>query len=87
MKARFGVKKLRFATPQELLELTGLIPGSVPPFGGPILPFELFADLSVGAAHGRVAFNAGSLTHSIVMSTADWLAVARPDGFAFAKQA
>src|SRR3954466_15051009 len=32
-----GVKKLRFATKEELLELTGLVPGSVPPFGPPIL--------------------------------------------------
>ncbi len=64
--------------------MTGLVPGAVPPFGEPILGFELFADGKVGAEHGRVALNAGSLTHSIVMATADWIAVAQPKHFAFA---
>src|SRR5271168_4245353 len=39
VKRHLGVKSLRFATPAELLERTGLLPGSVPPFGEPILPF------------------------------------------------
>src|SRR5215831_12324 len=33
IRSHFGAKKTRFATPVELLELTGLVPGSVPPFG------------------------------------------------------
>jgi Ala-tRNA(Pro) deacylase len=83
VKRHFDVKALRFATADELMRLTGLVPGSVPPFGPPILRFELFADESVGAEHGRVAFNAGSLTHSIVMATADWWSVAKPGRFRF----
>lgn len=78
IKRELGVKKIRFATPEELLELTGLVPGSVPPFGEPILPFELFADNGVGAEFPRVAFNAGSLTHSLILAAADWERVARP---------
>jgi Ala-tRNA(Pro) deacylase len=78
LKAALGVKKSRFATPEELLELTGLTPGSVPPFGRPVLPFDLWADNAVGESHGRVAFNAGSLTHSIIMSASDWEQLARP---------
>jgi len=84
VKRELGVKKTRFATPDELLELTGLVPGSVPPFGRPVLPFELFADPSVGATHGRVTFNAGSLTTSIILSTEDWVRAAKPTPFAFA---
>jgi prolyl-tRNA editing enzyme YbaK/EbsC (Cys-tRNA(Pro) deacylase) len=76
---------VRFATAEELRELTGLVPGSLPPFGQPILPFDLFADASVGVRHDRVAFNAGSLTDSIVMSAANWEAVAKPTRFKFAK--
>ena len=34
VKREFGVKQIRFATPEELLSETGLVPGSVPPFGG-----------------------------------------------------
>jgi Ala-tRNA(Pro) deacylase len=86
LKRHFGAKSLRFATPEELLALTGLAPGSVPPFGEPIFSFELFADETVGAEHGRVAFNAGSLTHSIVMAAADWEAVAQPIRIRFAKE-
>jgi prolyl-tRNA editing enzyme YbaK/EbsC (Cys-tRNA(Pro) deacylase) len=78
IKAALGAKKSRFATPEELLELTGLVPGSVPPFGRPILPFDLYADMAVGTSHGRVAFNAGSLTHSIILGAGDWERLAGP---------
>src|SRR6516225_6708624 len=37
VKKHFGVKKIRFAEREELEALTGLVPGSVPPFGEPIL--------------------------------------------------
>lgn len=85
IRSRLNVKKTRFATREELLELTGLVPGSVPPFGHPILPFELFADATIGTERDRVAFNAGSLTNSIIMSATDWLKVAQPQRFLFAK--
>jgi prolyl-tRNA editing enzyme YbaK/EbsC (Cys-tRNA(Pro) deacylase) len=85
IKAALNAKKSRFATPDELLALTGLVPGCVPPFGQPILPFELWADIHVGTSHGRVAFNAGSLTHSIIMSTSDWERIAKPRRLSFAK--
>src|SRR5262245_48045619 len=35
VKRQLSVKKVRFATPEELLEQTSLVPGSVPPFGPP----------------------------------------------------
>ena len=71
LREAFGVRKLRFASPEELHELTGVVPGCVPPFGEPILPLPLFVDRSV-LANDRIAFNAGLLTESIIMSTADW---------------
>jgi Ala-tRNA(Pro) deacylase len=86
VKKELGVKKMRFATPEELLETTGLVPGSVPPFGKPVLPFELFADSSIGTRFDRVAFNAGSLTVSIIMPAAAWEKLAQPRRFAFAKE-
>jgi Ala-tRNA(Pro) deacylase len=85
IRKQLGVKKTRFATPEELLELTGLVPGSVPPFGEPVLPFELYADDQIGIRHDRVAFNAGSLTTSIILSAADWQRIAKPQRFTFAK--
>ena len=85
IRRHLGAKNVRFARPDELQELTGLVPGAVPPFGVPILPFELFADIAVGVRHDRVAFNAGSLTDSIILSAADWEHAAQPRRFAFAK--
>lgn len=82
VRRALGVNKVRFATAEELLELTGLVPGSVPPFGPPILPFELHADPSV-LAQERIAFNAGSLTDSVVMASADWQRIAAPKVFSF----
>jgi Ala-tRNA(Pro) deacylase len=86
VRRHLGLKRLRFATTEELSTLTGLVPGAVPPFGEPILPFELFADTSIGTLHDKVAFNAGALTESIVMFASDWEAVAQPRRFRFAKQ-
>ena len=82
IKVHFAAKKTRFATPEELAELTGLVPGSVPPFGQPMLPFPLFVDPSV-FENERIAFNAGSLTDSIVMAVADYRRLASPDVFPF----
>src|SRR5262245_27132821 len=84
LKARFGVKKTRFADRDELLRLTGLVPGSVPPFGPPILQLPLHVDPSV-TANAVVAFNAGSLTDSLVLPVAEYLRVAKPDVFPFAR--
>ena len=87
VKKHFGVKSVRFASPEELLELTGLVPGSVPPFGEPVLGLALYVDEGV-ASLPRVAFNAAALTESITMATKDYLAVAKPAGsFAFAVSA
>ena len=84
IRERLSARRSRFATPEELLELTGLVPGSVPPFGRPVLPFDLYVDESI-AKNDRIAFNAGSLTDSMFLSTADYLRVARPEVFLFSK--
>jgi Ala-tRNA(Pro) deacylase len=83
LKQHVHIKKMRFASPDELREQTGLVPGSVPPLGEPILPFELFADPSVFAQE-KIAFNAGSLTDSIILATADYRRLANPTVFPFA---
>jgi Ala-tRNA(Pro) deacylase len=83
IKEHFGEKKLRFATPEELKDLTGLVPGAVPPVGKPITPFDLYVDVSI-IANEKIAFNAGSLTDSIIMGCKDYLNVASPEIFEFA---
>ncbi|MBI4019456.1 MAG: YbaK/prolyl-tRNA synthetase associated domain-containing protein [Candidatus Aenigmarchaeota archaeon] len=80
----FHVKKCRFATHDEVKALTTLVVGTIPPFGRPILPLDVYADPSI-IGKKNIGFNAASLTHSIVMSTADWLKVANPVVFKFAR--
>ncbi len=77
IRKRLGASRFRFATPAELLELTGVVPGCVPPFGRPILPLDLYVDTSI-VENDRIAFNAGSLTDSIIMDRRTWMEIARP---------
>lgn len=84
LKKHFGAKKLRFADKEELLELTGLVPGSVPPFGKPFIDLELLVDKSI-LQNEMIAFNAGSLTDSIIMSVQDYVKVANPLVLDFSK--
>jgi prolyl-tRNA editing enzyme YbaK/EbsC (Cys-tRNA(Pro) deacylase) len=84
LKKHFGAKKLRFADRHELMELTGLVPGSVPPFGKPLINLELLVDKSI-LQNREIAFNAGSLTDSIIMSVEDYLRAANPVILEFSK--
>jgi prolyl-tRNA editing enzyme YbaK/EbsC (Cys-tRNA(Pro) deacylase) len=85
IKKCFNAKNTRFASVAELKDLTGLVPGSVPPFGKPILPFKLYVDDSV-LVNNKIAFNAGSLTDSVIMSVNDYKKIAGPVIFDFSKR-
>lgn len=82
VKKHLNVKKTRFASAEELLQLTGLVPGSVPPFGRPILDVDLYVDDAL-TKNDRIAFNAGSLTDSIIFAMSDYLSIAKPNVFSF----
>jgi len=69
-------KKVRFASAEELMQLTTLLPGSVPPFGEPVLPMPLYIDESIVEGDDLIGFNAGLLTTSIKMQKQDYLRVA-----------
>jgi Ala-tRNA(Pro) deacylase len=87
IRRHFDARHLRFATPEELSALTGLVPGAVPPFGHPVLPLPLYLDESI-LANDRIAFNAGSLTDSIVMDRAAYVEAAQPaEVFSFTRPA
>jgi Ala-tRNA(Pro) deacylase len=71
LRAILGTRRVRFATPEELLALTGCTPGSVPPcgqlFGLPVLVDEALA------ARERITFNAGSHAVSVTMRSVDFV--------------
>ncbi len=84
LRAALKARRTRFASPEELLAHTGLVPGSVPPFGHPILPFTLYVDDSI-FANAHIAFNAGSLNYSMRLTLADYLRAAQPVQLSFSK--
>jgi Ala-tRNA(Pro) deacylase len=79
VRKSLGLRELRFATPEELAATVGLPPGAIPPFGEPLLHLKLVADVAVGMRFPQVAFNAASLTASIVMAASDWERLAKPE--------
>lgn len=81
LRRALGVQRYRFATAAELLALTGLTPGCVPPFGRPIFDLDLLVDTRTAESE-RIAFSLADPRRSVLMATADWLAVARPTSIA-----
>jgi Ala-tRNA(Pro) deacylase len=77
-KARtaLGVKGLRFANREEVLELTGLLPGSIPPFGS-LFGLPTFCDPAL-RENDQINFNAGDHAVSVSMTCADYVAVEKP---------
>ena len=66
-------KRVRLATAEEVLRVTGCEIGSVPPFGF-LKPFKTYLDKEV-LQEERVTFNAGLHTASVVMEGKDLLKV------------
>ena len=83
LRAILGTRTLRFATPEELLALTGCAPGAVPPLGHLFgLPVYLDEELT---RRDRVVFNAGSNAISITMQSADLVRVSAATVCRFAR--
>ncbi len=85
IRKHLGVHRLRFATKEELMGLTGLKPGCIPPFGKPVFNLPLYVDTNT-LMKSHIAFSLGSHTLSAEMDTTDYLIAARPTGvFPFSK--
>ncbi len=75
-RSALGVKALRFATREEVEQMTGLQPGSIPPFGSLFgLPTSFDPAL---AENPTINFNAGDHSISVSMTCAEYLAVEQP---------
>ncbi|OIQ16184.1 MAG: hypothetical protein BM556_16120 [Bacteriovorax sp. MedPE-SWde] len=77
-------QRLRFATSVELSELCHVEKGALPPLGKELYPFEHYLDKSI-LENERIAFNAGILTKSIIMSMKDYIGLTNPIICEFAK--
>ncbi len=65
-RKELGCKSIRFASKEEVHDLTGLTPGSIPPFGS-LFGLETYCDVGL-ADNARINFNAGA--HTVSMSMA-----------------
>jgi Ala-tRNA(Pro) deacylase len=84
VKRALGVKDLRMVSPEELLELTGLEPGSVPPFGN-LMGLPTYVDERL-LSLPRISFNVGSRSESVVMSPDDYRRLVQPEVGRFAAE-
>ncbi len=75
-KSKFKFKDLRFASPDEVKQITGLEIGSIPPFGS-LFGLTTYIHTALGAST-QIAFNAGDVSRSIIMNYSDWLALEQP---------
>lgn len=71
-----AIKSLRFASREEVEQLTGLSPGSIPPFGS-LFGLPTWCDQRL-AEHARVNFNAGDHAISISMAYDDYIKAEQP---------
>lgn len=78
-KQRFNIKDLRFASPEEITDLTGLQIGAIPPLGV-ILGLSTYVN-SLLQNQTTIAFNAGDRTRSIIMQYADFTKIQKAEVF------
>ena len=78
-----GWRKMRFASEEEVLKLTGLRPGSIPPFGS-LFGLATLCDRRL-AENATINFNAGDHSISISMAYADYVRVEGPEIGQFAE--
>jgi prolyl-tRNA editing enzyme YbaK/EbsC (Cys-tRNA(Pro) deacylase) len=73
------LKKIRFATPEEMLALAGVIPGCMPPFAAPIFPdVPLLIIANALASCETIGFNAAFLERSIILAARDYFSAVTP---------
>jgi Ala-tRNA(Pro) deacylase len=76
-RSRLGARSIRFASREEVEQLTRLQPGSIPPFGS-LFGLGTRCDPALGLNQG-INFNAGDHSISVAMSYGDFVAVEQPE--------
>ena len=76
VRKAFSLRSLRFATPEEVEQLTTLKPGSIPPFGS-LFGIATYCDEALGTQE-TINFNAGDHGISVAMAFSDYARVEAP---------
>ena len=85
LRKHLRVRRSRFATKEEVFEMTGLRPGSIPPFGS-LFNLPTICDERL-SENERINFNAGAHTDSFQMTYADYIRYESPRIAKVAKEA
>ncbi len=75
-RAALGVRELRFASREEVEKLTGLRPGSIPPFGS-LFQLPTYCDPGLAASES-INFNAGDHAISVQMRYEEYVGIEKP---------
>jgi len=82
VKSFLGAKDLRFASEEEIGEITGGVqPGAVPPFGN-LFGLEVVADPAL-FENDKIVFNAGDRCFSVAMNSEDYKRLVVPQVTSF----
>jgi Ala-tRNA(Pro) deacylase len=84
VRQSLGWRRLRFADQDEVLRLTGLAPGSIPPFGS-LFGLPTLCDHRLGL-NEKINFNAGDHGISVSMLYEDYIKAESPDLGEFGQQ-
>lgn len=77
IKKILKIKNMRFATPEEVFQTTGCLPGAVPPFGS-VFKVPTLVDESLKLQGDTINFNCGLRTHSMRLKVDDYLNIEQP---------
>ena len=82
LRRHLGVKRMSFASADDVRAVTGCEPGGVPPFGN-LFGLRVVMDSRL-AEQEWIDFNAGERTRSVEMQCADFIAIVKPEITSFA---
>lgn len=77
VKEHLGTKNVSFASVNDVMEVTGCVPGAVPPFGS-VFKVKTLVDPSLSAQGEIINFNCGLQSQSVTMRTEDYFKVEQP---------
>ena len=75
-KHLYAIRDLRMATPDEVLQITAVTVGAVPPFGG-LFGLPVYVDMSL-SENETIFFNAGMHTRSLSVKETEYERVIKP---------
>jgi Ala-tRNA(Pro) deacylase len=84
LKKLLKSNRIKFASEEQVRQITRCLPGAVPPFGS-VFGVQTYMDESLVTQGDTINFNCGMRTHSMQMSVHDYIVVEQPIRAQFTK--